>query len=119
MWRGSWASGRSLSSPPAKRWGRRRIGPQLKKAFGGVYIANEKFTRQMAQDAITAGDADAVAFGKMFIANPDLPRRLQIDAPLNEPRPELFYGGGPAGYTDYPALGGCGGDKDETPAEMS
>ena len=81
-----------------------RIGPQLKAAFGGVYIANEKFTRESADHAIAAGEADAVAFGKLFIANPDLPRRFALGAPLNEPLPATFYGTGPQGYVDYPFL---------------
>jgi 2,4-dienoyl-CoA reductase-like NADH-dependent reductase (Old Yellow Enzyme family) len=84
--------------------GPNRIGPQLKKAFGGVYIANEGFTAQTAQDVLDAGEADAVAFGKIFIANPDLPQRFAVSAPLNEPRPETFYAQGPHGYIDYPAL---------------
>jgi 2,4-dienoyl-CoA reductase-like NADH-dependent reductase (Old Yellow Enzyme family) len=53
---------------------------------------------------LKAGEADAVAFGKLFIANPDLPRRFALNAPLNAPVPETFYGPGPVGYTDYPAL---------------
>jgi 2,4-dienoyl-CoA reductase-like NADH-dependent reductase (Old Yellow Enzyme family) len=81
-----------------------RLGPALKAAFGGVYIANEKMTKLTAERLLAAGDADAVAFGQMFIANPDLPRRLQLDASLNEPRPETFYRPGAEGYTDYPAL---------------
>jgi 2,4-dienoyl-CoA reductase-like NADH-dependent reductase (Old Yellow Enzyme family) len=81
-----------------------RIGPQLKQAFGGVYIANEKFTRETAEQAIERGEADAVAFGVLFIANPDLPRRLKLTAPINDPRPDLFYAPTPEGYTDYPAL---------------
>jgi 2,4-dienoyl-CoA reductase-like NADH-dependent reductase (Old Yellow Enzyme family) len=81
-----------------------RIGPQLKKEFGGVYIANEGFTQTSAEQILADGDADAVAFGKLFIANPDLPRRFQQRAALNEPNPETFYGQGAAGYTDYPAL---------------
>ncbi len=81
-----------------------RLGPQLKTAFGGVYIANEKLTHASAQDLLDRGEADAVAFGKLFIANPDLVERFRSGAPLNDPRPELFYGGGPAGYTDYPVL---------------
>ena len=81
-----------------------RIGPELKKAFGGVYIANEKFTKEMAQQVLDAGEADAVAFGQLFIANPDLPERFRVGASLNAPRPELFYGQGPQGYTDYPSL---------------
>lgn len=82
-----------------------RIGPQLKRQFGGVYIANEKLTRDSATGLIERGEADAVAFGKLFIANPDLVERLRTGAPLNEPRPEFFYTGGAAGYTDYPTLG--------------
>lgn len=84
--------------------GANRIGPQLKKLFGGTYIANEAFTAETAQQVLDAGEADAVAFGKTFIANPDLPRRFALSAPLNAQKPELFYGQGPHGYTDYPAL---------------
>jgi 2,4-dienoyl-CoA reductase-like NADH-dependent reductase (Old Yellow Enzyme family) len=80
------------------------LGPQLKDIFGGVYIANEKMTKESAQALLAAGRADAVAFGQAFIANPDLPARFKRNAPLNAPRPELFYAPGPAGYTDYPAL---------------
>ncbi len=81
-----------------------RLGPELKRQFGGIYIANEGFSFETANQAIAAGEADAVAFGKLFIANPDLPRRFAIDAPLNEPDPSTFYGSGSHGYTDYPAL---------------
>lgn len=80
------------------------LGPQLKKAFGGVYIANERFTKASANAAIARGDADAVAFGVPFIANPDLPARLAADAPLNEAHPETFYAEGAVGYLDYPRL---------------
>jgi 2,4-dienoyl-CoA reductase-like NADH-dependent reductase (Old Yellow Enzyme family) len=81
-----------------------RLGPDLKAAFGGVYIANEGFSRETAEAAIEAGEADAVAFGKLFIANPDLPRRFSLGAPLNAWNAETFYSEGPVGYTDYPAL---------------
>jgi 2,4-dienoyl-CoA reductase-like NADH-dependent reductase (Old Yellow Enzyme family) len=81
-----------------------RIGPRLKAAFGGIYFANEKFTRVTAESVLRDGEANAVAFGKLFIANPDLPHRFAVDAPLNEPNPETFYSAGPAGYTDYPFL---------------
>jgi 2,4-dienoyl-CoA reductase-like NADH-dependent reductase (Old Yellow Enzyme family) len=80
------------------------LGPQLKKAFGGVYIVNEKFTQQGAAAAIERGDADAVAFGKLFISNPDLPERFAENAPLNQPNPATFYTHDAAGYTDYAAL---------------
>jgi 2,4-dienoyl-CoA reductase-like NADH-dependent reductase (Old Yellow Enzyme family) len=81
-----------------------RLGPQLKAAFGGAYIANERFDFESAAQLLAAGDADAVAFGKLFIANPDLPRRMQIGAPFNEPDVPGFYAGGAKGYTDYPSL---------------
>ena len=80
------------------------LGPLLKKEFGGIYIANESMDKQTAQKLLDAGTADAVAFGKAFISNPDLPRRLQTEAPLNEWKPETFYGQDGVGYTDYPAL---------------
>jgi 2,4-dienoyl-CoA reductase-like NADH-dependent reductase (Old Yellow Enzyme family) len=81
-----------------------RLGPELKRKFGGTYIANEGFTFETANETIAAGEADAVAFGKLFIANPDLPTRFALGAPLNTPDPSTFYGSGPCGYTDYPAL---------------
>lgn len=84
--------------------GDNRIGPLLKKVFGGVYIANEKMDKKTAEQVISSGEADAVAFGKWFIANPDLPRRLKDNAPLNPERPETFYSPTAEGYTDYPAL---------------
>jgi 2,4-dienoyl-CoA reductase-like NADH-dependent reductase (Old Yellow Enzyme family) len=80
------------------------LGPELKKAFGGVYIANEKMTRESAEQLLNSGNADAVAWGQWFIANPDLPARLKQNAPLNPARPDKFYASGPEGYTDYPAL---------------
>lgn len=80
------------------------IGPLIKQAFGGPYIVNERFDKASANAALASGTADAVAFGIAFIANPDLPARLAADAPLNEPRPETFYGKGAVGYIDYPRL---------------
>jgi len=80
------------------------ISAELKAAFGGAFIANERFTKQSANALLASGGADAIAFGIPFIANPDLPARLEQDAPLNEPHPETFYGSGPVGYLDYPRL---------------
>lgn len=80
------------------------LGPQLKKAFGGVYIANEKFTQASADAAIERGDCDAVAFGKLFLANPDLPARFAINADLNVPQSTTFYSHGAEGYVDYPTM---------------
>jgi len=94
-----------------------RLGPKLKAAFGGVYIANEKFTYETAEQAVEAGEADAVAFGKLFIANPDLPRRFALRAPFNEPRVPEFYAGGAEGYTDYPSLTHAGQSADSVSGE--
>ncbi len=84
------------------------IGPAMKEAFGEPFIANHGFDQTSAEKVIEDGDADAVAFGKAYIANPDLVERFRIGAPLNEPDPSTFYvlGGGEFehGYTDYPTL---------------
>jgi 2,4-dienoyl-CoA reductase-like NADH-dependent reductase (Old Yellow Enzyme family) len=84
--------------------GDNRLGPTLKAAFGGAYIANEGLTKASAEAILNRGEADAVAFGKLYLANPDLPRRFALNAPLNEPNPSTFYAAGPEGYTDYPVL---------------
>jgi 2,4-dienoyl-CoA reductase-like NADH-dependent reductase (Old Yellow Enzyme family) len=80
----------------------------LRRAFGGVVIANDGFgeitTRESAQEILDKDLADAVAVGRLFLANPDLPARWQTGAELNEPDPDTFYGGGAEGYTDYPHL---------------
>jgi 2,4-dienoyl-CoA reductase-like NADH-dependent reductase (Old Yellow Enzyme family) len=81
--------------------GEKRIGPQLKVAFGGSYIANEKFTFETASQVLAAGEADAVAFGVPFLANPDLPERFRRKVPLNVPDQSTFYASGAKGYTDY------------------
>jgi 2,4-dienoyl-CoA reductase-like NADH-dependent reductase (Old Yellow Enzyme family) len=86
-------------------YGEDRLGPDLKKAFGGVYIANEKYTFAQANQVIEAGEADAVGFGKLWIANPDLVERFRAGAELNQPNIETFYTHGPEGYIDYPKLG--------------
>jgi N-ethylmaleimide reductase len=76
----------------------------LRREFIGVLIANGGFTRDTATRALSAGTADAVAFGKLFLANSDLPERFRSNAPLNGPDQSTFYGGAEKGYTDYPAL---------------
>lgn len=75
-----------------------------RRAFRGTYIANNRYTRQMAIDAVASGAADAVAFGVPFISNPDLPRRLERDAPLAPANTKTYYGPEATGYTDYPPL---------------
>mgnify|MGYP001127175412 CR=1 FL=1 len=88
--------------------GRRDFAPfdyaALRRRFKGAWMVNNGYTRDMAMAAVAAGAADLVAFGKPFIANPDLPERYRRDAPLNPPDPTTFYGGGEKGYTDYPFL---------------
>jgi N-ethylmaleimide reductase len=75
-----------------------------RQAFKGTYIANNGYTREMAIDAVESGRADAVAFGRAYIANPDLVQRLKLNAPFNTPNPQTFYAPGEAGYIDYPTL---------------
>lgn len=77
---------------------------EIKRAFGGVVIANQGMSKADAERLIRAGTADAVAFGRKYIASPDLAKRFAIDAALNEPDPSTFYTPGAVGYTDYPAL---------------
>lgn len=79
-----------------------RLSVRLREIFGGPLIANENFDLESAQRVIAGGEADAVAFGRLFIANPDLPARLASAAPLNPPDPATFFAPGPEGYTDYP-----------------
>ena len=70
--------------------------------WGGVLISAGGFTGEMAETAIAAGHADAIAFGRIFISNPDLPRRLHQGFPLTPYNRATFYGGEETGYTDYP-----------------
>jgi len=80
------------------------LTPALKKTFGGSLVANEQFTKESANHLIAEGTADAVAFGRAYIANPDLVDRFLKNASLNELDTQTMYGTGPGGYTDYPAL---------------
>jgi N-ethylmaleimide reductase len=80
----------------------------LRKAFRGRYIANNGYDRNLAIEACAQGRADLVAFGRLYIANPDLVERLRRNAPLNAPDPATFFGGGAEGYNDYPRLAGPG-----------
>lgn len=90
-----WAGGQPLSQA---------FRLQLREAFGGTLITCGGYNAATAEALLGANLVDMVAFGRPFIANPDLVRRLQQNAPLNEPDPSTFYGGAEAGYTDYPAL---------------
>lgn len=76
----------------------------LRKGFDGAWMVNNGYNLEMAIDAVSSGYADLVAFGKLYIANPDLVTRFKDNASLNQPDPNTFYGGGAKGYTDYPKL---------------
>lgn len=76
----------------------------LRKRFGGAYMGNNAYDLELAEKVLAAGDADLIAFGKLFIANPDLVERFRKGAALNSPDKATFYGGGAKGYTDYPVL---------------
>jgi N-ethylmaleimide reductase len=85
------------------------VTPALRRSFRGPLVLNWGYDRDSAEAALRAGEGDAVAFAIKFLANPDLPRRLAAGSPLNLPDRATMYGGGAAGYIDYPAL-------DELPA---
>jgi 2,4-dienoyl-CoA reductase-like NADH-dependent reductase (Old Yellow Enzyme family) len=87
-----------------------RSGPGLRKLFQGIFIANDGFSQKTAEEVLARGEADAVAFGRPFIANPDLPRRFALGVQLNVPDPKTFYATlRDVGYTDYPTLRTIGG----------
>jgi N-ethylmaleimide reductase len=89
--------------------GPRDIAPfdyaSLRKRFAGAYMANNGYDLELANKVLAAGEADLIAFGKLFISNPDLVERFKRGAPLNELDKATLYGGGAKGYTDYPVLG--------------
>ena len=76
---------------------------RVREHFNGVIIGAGAYTLEKAETLIAKGVIDAVAFGRDYIANPDLVERFRNSHPLNKQRPELFYGGGAEGYTDYPS----------------
>ena len=77
---------------------------EMRKLYKGNYMANLGYDKVRGNAAIASGHADVIAYGVPFIANPDLVRRYKTNAPLNAPKPDLFYGGDEKGYTDYPFL---------------
>jgi N-ethylmaleimide reductase len=77
---------------------------KLRPLYRGVYFANGGFTRETGEKLLADADADAVVYGKLFLANPDLPERFKRNAPLNEPDQSTFYFPGEKGYTDYPTF---------------
>jgi N-ethylmaleimide reductase len=80
------------------------VSEHFRQFFDGVLITNNGYDRERGNAVIAAGHADLVAFGKPFIANPDLPERFRLDLPLVEADTATFYQGGSQGYSDYPAL---------------
>jgi N-ethylmaleimide reductase len=84
-------------SPPFKE--------AMRQMYGGAMIYSGHYDRPKAEEAIKRGWTDMVGFGRAFIANPDLPRRLNFEAALNPGKPEFYFGGGAKGYVDYPSLG--------------
>ncbi len=80
------------------------IAPAIRKVFTGPLVLNSDFTGESALRAVERGDADAIAFGRPFIANPDLPRRIAQGHALREPVTEAYYSQGPKGYSDYPEV---------------
>lgn len=81
-----------------------RLGPTLRRIFEKTFILNGGYGLKSGSEAIASGEADLIAFGVPFLANPDLPERFRQNAPLNKPDVVTFYVGGAKGYTDYPAL---------------
>ena len=91
--------GRSGFVPPEVR-----LGPILRKIFERTFILNGGYGLHSGNETIARGEADLIAFGVPFLANPDLPERFRQNASLNEPNVATFYVGGAKGYTDYPSL---------------
>ena len=76
----------------------------LRTLWKGLYVVNGGYDGPRGEDALRTGHADAVSYGRAFLANPDLPRRLKLGAALNTPDTTTFYGGSADGYTTYPVL---------------
>jgi N-ethylmaleimide reductase len=91
-----------LSNPTDFNGGLNPITQKLRGIYKGTYITNGGYDRDRAERVLERGDADLVSFGRLFLANPDLPERFKKGAPLNEPDEATFYGGDEKGYTDYP-----------------
>lgn len=90
----------------------------LRPLFDGAYLAGVGFDRPRGMAFVQAGEADAIVYGQPFIANPDLPRRFALDAPLAAADPATFYAGGARGYVDYPPLP-AGPDPASRPREAT
>lgn len=81
-----------------------RVTPEIRDRYDGVLFTNGGYDKETAAKALENNEADAIAFGQAFIANPDLPQRFRVDAPLNTPDVDTYYSPGSQGYVDYPTL---------------
>jgi N-ethylmaleimide reductase len=98
--------------PMAAKAGQEPVGPALRKIFTGPFILNGGYTQETAEKALTNNEADLIAFGVPYIANPDLVARFEQGAALNQPDPATFYGGDDHGYIDYPSLHEQGAEQE-------
>jgi 2,4-dienoyl-CoA reductase-like NADH-dependent reductase (Old Yellow Enzyme family) len=80
------------------------VSPAMRELYSGRIVINSDYDWNDARERVVAGHADAVSIGRLFIANPDLVKRIGLDAPLNEGDSSTYYSGGAAGYVDYPTL---------------
>ena len=93
-----------LTGTPIEQMSGDTIAHHFRQRYAGTLILNVGIDANHGARLISEGAADLIAFGRDYIANPDLVERIRLDAPLNEPRPEYFYGNSANGYTDYPNL---------------
>src|SRR5258708_30318531 len=94
-----------------------RLRAAVKPCFSGAVIANGGITPPAAQELVAGGSVDVIAFGRPFLANPDLPARIRGGGPFNEPRSIGWYGGSAEGYTDYPSLQSILGTSGSAPLQ--
>ena len=80
------------------------VTPYFRNVYEGTIITCGGYDRTSGNEAVKQNDTDLVAYAKLFLANPDLPERIAVDTPLNEPDSDTFYGGDEEGYTDYPFM---------------
>lgn len=93
-----------LTGSPIEHMSGDAVIHHFRRLYPGTLILNVGIDAQHAARLIAEGAGDLVAFGRAYIANPDLAERIRLDAPLNQPRPEYFYGSSATGYTDYPTI---------------
>jgi N-ethylmaleimide reductase len=99
--------GEAIAGPMAAPAGTIRLTPMLRDKFSGAVIVNGGYDAHSGHAVVARGEADLVAFGVPFLANPDLPARYQKNASLNPPDQATFYAGEEKGYIDYPTLVGA------------